>query len=358
MSTILRVLPALGAGFAFTLGGAGEEIAFRPESGARVTKTFTLTGEFELDDLSLMVNGQDVSGMMPPVELSMKQRTTVEVTDVYRSFANGRLLELVRTYDVLAGSMDMLVSPAPDEEMPEMDSVSALEGRTVVFRWNADKDEYERSFEGEEGDAELLEDLDEDMDLRTFLPEGEIEVGDSWTVPLAALATIVMPGGNLGFRPEDMTIDDGAHEKFEELFGGFGERFADLLEGDCTCTYKGTREEDGTRVAEIEIDLAIGTTIDLSEMLDELIRTALEDGGMGEMIQFSIDGADLNLDFDGEGTLLWSLAAGRARAFHLSGDAIVGMDMVVGVEVEGESQDVDASVEFSGSVLHELVTSE
>jgi hypothetical protein len=79
---------------------------------------------------------------------------------------------------------------------------------------------------------------------------------------------------------------------------------------------------------------------------------------MGEMIQFSIDGADLNLDFDGEGTLLWSLAAGRARAFHLSGDAIVGMDMVVGVEVEGESQDVDASVEFSGSVLHELVTSE
>jgi hypothetical protein len=250
----------------------------------------------------------------------------------------------------------MLVSP--EAEMPEMDSVSELEGQTVVFRWNADKGEYERAFESGEGDAELLDGLEEDMDLRVFLPDGEVDVGDTWTVPLAELRVLVMPGGDLGFRPTDMAVDEGAMEKFEELFGGFGERMAELLEGDCTCTFKGTRDEGGTKVAEIEIDLGIATTLDLSEMLDQLIRTALEEGGAGDMVQFSIDGADLNIDFDGAGTLLWDLAAGRAHGFSLSGDATIGIDMVVGVEAEGESQDVDASLEFSGTMLHELVTSE
>lgn len=359
MSTLRSLLPAVGAGIALT-AGPGQEIAFRPEPGASVTKTFVISGAYELDELGVVVNGQDLAGMMPAIEMSLKQSTKIEVTDVYRAVENGRLLELARSFDALTVSVDMHVSPAPEGEMPGMDSASDLEGRTVVFHWNEEKGEYVPAFEGEasEGDAEMLEGLEEDMDLRVFLPEGEVEVGETWTVPLSELGSVIMPGGNLALRPTDMAADEGAMEKFEELFGDFGERFADMLEGDCTCTFKGTRKEDGKEVAEIALEVGIATTLDLSEMLDELIRTAIAESGVPEVPEFDIEGADLVLDFDGEGTLLWSLTAGRAHGFSLSGDATLGMDLVVGFEVEGERQDIDASIEFSGTMSHELVTSD
>lgn len=357
MGTVRALLPAFGAGLAFTLGAGGEKLAFQPEAGSSLTKAYTIGGEFALDDISLIFDGQDFGGMMGQIDVNVKTETRIEVTDSYRAVAGGRPTELLRTFEALASSMHMEVTPA-QAEVPEITSTSSLEGKTVAFRWNEEEQEYERSFHEEEGDEGLLESLEEDMDLRVFLPPGEVAADDTWTVALTELGSVVAPGGNLQMLPADTELDEEAMQKFEELFSGFGEEFGDLLEGECTCTFKGARDEGGVRVAEIAIDLEVATTLDLSEFLDEFIRTAIEQSGAEEMVQVTLDTADFNLDFEGKGTLLWNLGAGRVHSFQMSGDATMDIDIAVSVEAEGESHEVDASLELSGSMHEDLAVKE
>jgi hypothetical protein len=345
-------------GFLFTLGSAGDKVAFQPEAGASLTKTFTIAGDFALDEMSMVVDGQDLGAMIGQFEISMKQESKIEVTDVYKAVGEGRPTELLRTFEALAGSMQIDVTPAP-AEMPEMATTSPLEGKTVAFRWDAEKNEYERSFHESEGEEDLLEDLEEDMDLRVFLPDSEVAQDDSWSVELAELECIAMPGGNLSMQPENMPdVDPATMEMFEEMFGDLGDDFGDLLEGECTCTYKGTREENGARVAEIAIEIDVAATVDLAEVLEKAIRAAIEMQGEGIEVDLSLDQADLNLDFEGSATLLWDLKAGRLHSFQLGGDATIGLDLAVSMEAEGESHGVDASFELSGELRQEVVTKE
>ncbi len=357
MSTVRAFLPALGASFAFTLGGAGEKLLFQPQAGSSLTKSYTIAGEFALDEISLIVDGQDIGGMLGQIEVNAKQESRIEITDSYETVADGRPTELLRTFEALSGTMVMEMTPA-QAEMPEVSSVSMLEGKTVAFRWNEEQQEYERSYHESSGDEELLEGLEEDMDLRVFLPTAEVSTDDTWSIELADLKSIAMPGGNLQMLPEDMEIDEEAMKTFGEIFNGFGETFSDLLEGSCTCTFKGTREEGGVRVAEIAIELEVATTLDLSEFLDKAFRAGIEQSGVGDKVNFTLDTADFNLDFEGTGTLLWNLAAGRMHSFQLAGDASMDIDLAVSVEAEGESHELDASLELVGSMREEVVTKE
>jgi hypothetical protein len=289
--------------------------------------------------------------------VSAKQESKIEITDSYKAVADGRPTDLLRTFDELSGSMVMEMTPA-QAEMPEISSVSMLEGKTVAFRWNQEQQAYERSFHESSGDEALLEGLEEDMDLRVFLPPAEVSTDETWTIELAELESIAMPGGNLQMLPENMEVDEEAMKTFGEIFNGFGEEFGELLEGTCTCTFKGTREEGGARLAEIAIELQVATTLDLSEFLDKAFRTAIEQSGAGDKVNFTLDTADFNLDFEGTGTLLWNLAAGRVHSFQLAGDATMDIDLSVSVEAEGENHELDASLELAGSMHEEVVAKE
>jgi hypothetical protein len=357
MPTVRAILPAFGTGLALALGGHGEKVAFQPEPDSVLRKDFTTESELTLDALSLIVNGQDVGGMIGQVEVSVRQETRISVTDAYKAVAGGRPTELLRTFETLTSQMTMEVSPAPDE-VPEFSGKSELEGKTVAFRWDEEEQQYERSFHEQEGDQALLDDLEEDMDLRVFLPHAEVSAGDTWSVELARLEPVAMPGGNLRLLPEDMDFDAQDLEVFEELFEELAGSLGELLEGECKCTYKGTREEGGVQSAEVAIELEIAVTLDLSAFLDKVIRTAIDESGAGEEVSFSIDTADLNLDFEGEGTLLWNLGAGRMQSFQITGDFNAGIDLALSVDVEDGSQEIDASLEFSGSLRQEVETGE
>lgn len=357
MRTVRRLLPAFGAGFAFTLGGSGEKLAFQPTAGSSLTKSYTIGGDFSLDDISLIVDGQDIGGMMGDMDINVKQESRIEVTDSYKAVASGRPTELLRTFEAISGSMHMEMSAAP-EDIPEITSGSTLEGKTVAFKWNDEKQAYELSFHESSGDEELLEGLEEDMDLRVFLPSSEVAADESWTVELEQLTCLLMPGGNLRLMPEDAEMDDEGLEMFEDFMNGFGEEFGDQLEGECTCTFKGTREEDGAQLAEVGIELEVATTLNLSEFLDKAIRAVIEENDPGVSVEFTLDTADLSVDYEGSGTLLWNLAAGRVHSFQLSGDATIGFDLGVSVEAEGESHDVSAALELAGSLREDVTTRE
>jgi len=350
------LLRASLAGTALTAPGGGNDLAFRPEAGASLTKAFETTGEFSLDDASIIADGQDISAMIGQLEFSMETRATYEVTDLFKAVAEGRPVELLRTFEVLESVTSMSMTQVP--EIPEVNAQSELEGKTVAFRWNAEKGEYELSFHESEGDDELLEGLEEDMDLRLLLPDGEVEVGGSWTIALEALAPLWMPGGNLHMMPEGENADPEAMEMFEGFVDSLGDRFGELLEGECVCTFKGLREEGGARVGEIEIEIEVAGSMDLRELLNQIVETAMAEAPTEIALEFEIATADLAVDYEGTGTLLWDVTAGRLHSLSLNGEVGFGIKLAASIEAMGESHSFDASFEMSGEMLQEVAAKE
>lgn len=343
-------------GVVLTTPAEKDGIAFHPEAGTTLDKVFEISSEFALDSVSLMVDGQDVGAMLGQVELTVESSATVAVSDVYKAVADGRPLELLRTFERLENAMTMSFSQAP--EMPEIAVESELEGKTVAFKWNEDKGEYELSFHESEGGDDLLEGLEEDMDLRFLLPAGEVEVDDSWKVEIIDLLPLTMPGGNLHFASEDAEMDEEAMEMFEGFMESLGAKVGDLIDGQCVCTYKGTRDEAGTRVGEIQIEIEASGSIDLREILLQIFETAMAQAPAEVEANMDIGTADLSVEYKGSGVLLWNLAAGRVHSLALDGEVGFGFKLDAEFEANGESHGVDAALEMSGEMQNEVSTEE
>lgn len=353
---LVVLLRASLAGVVLAAPEGKDTLAFHPAADASLSKVFATTSEFALDSASVVVDGQDVGAMLGQIEFGLETSSNYEVTDLYKAVAGGRPVELLRTFDVLESTATVSMSQAP--EMPELTSASELEGKTVLFRWNAEKDEYERSFHESSGDEELLEDLEEDMDLRFLLPAEEVEVDGTWNVELEALLAITMPGGNLHLMPEGEHADPEAMEMFEGFMDSFGTTFGDLLEGQCVCTFKGVREEAGTRVGEVEIALEITGSMDLRELLNQLIESAMAEAPAEIDVDVDIGTADLSLDYEGAGTLLWNLEAGRLHSFSLDGEVSFAVKLAASIDAMGENHSIDAALEMSGEMLNEVAIQE
>ena len=307
----------------------------------------------ELDDLSLVVMGQEMDAMIGNLELAMNYDQTVAVSDEYVSTSDGRPTKLRRTFDRIAADQTIDVASDFESEVVDIPSESELEGRAVVFTWDEEAGEFAAAWDGdEEGDTALLEGLSEDMDLRALLPDGEVDEGDEWEIDGAALAGIAYPGGNLALLPEGADIDadmDEVMELFEELDIDFNEIYADLLTGDVKGTFKGTREVDGARVGVIEITADIESSNDFSQLILDVIEYIAEMEGASD-VNIDVDLAELSLDYEGEGTLLWDLGEGRVHSFEMDGDVMLGFSFAMAGDIEGEQGDIEAELEFSGSL--------
>ena len=137
-----------------------------------------------------------------------------------------------------------------EAQSPNGSGTSELEGSTVVFTWNDDDGEYELSFpEGEEGDAELLEGLTEDMDFRALLPDGELSEGESYDIDLAGLVDVMAPGGDLKIEMEVDGADGAAMGPDPAMMSDFRQFFEDVVEGSATGKFVEMRDVDGVNVA-------------------------------------------------------------------------------------------------------------
>ena len=332
-----------------------DQPAFAPAEGASVTKTFVVGGDFSLDEFSAIVDGQDLGAMLGSMEMNIEVENTITVTDTYVSSNGGRPEKLKRSFDSLEGLTTVSMQTDFGGEDQDMSSESDLEGLTVVFTWDDEEEAYDVALEGEDDDEELLEGLVEDMDLRVFLPPGEVAVDDTWEVDLKLLDDVAFPGGDLKILPEDAEEEGPESEIFDEIFGeDFDEYLEDLLEGSCVCTYKGISEEEG--LAEIHVAIEIGSAADLTEMLTQIIEGLADE--FGEEVPVTIELADLNLDFEGEGVLMWDLEQGRMASFELNADMIVAADLGFTGEMDGNSQSAELSVEMSGTYEYTVETEE
>lgn len=323
--TLLVPVLVLVAG-AFVL--PGETISFHVAPQAKLTKSFTTQMKLASKRIAIEVDGEDQTDELSGMRLSTEDTAEIEVVDEYASVADGRPTKFTRRYEKLAGkNSQSLTFQAGDEEADDAEDesserTSGLEGKHVLFTWDADESEYTRAWGGDdEGDDELYEHASGDMDCLALLPSKAVAEGDAWDVDAQTMNSILAPGGDLKLRAE------GADDEDEEL--EFERALEENLTGKVRATFKGVREEGGVRVAIITFTADLEAKADLDADGDE---------------QAVVTTMKL------EGELTWDLKAGHFHALKLGGalGAVYTSKAVVDGD-DGEAH-VDTTIEFEGEL--------
>jgi len=350
LSSLALLAVALPLAVAFH--APADTIEFAPARGLTLTKTFTSQGDFSMDNMTMLMNGQE-SPMMPDMDMSFETAQTIVVVDEYGKTEDGRPLKLTRTYDEIATAVEIAMSIDMGGETQDQDqsveSSSELEGLTVEFTWDEEEEEYVREFPDGDGDEELLEGLLEDMDLRALLPAGKVSKGDEWEIDPTNLIPVLAPGG-------DLSLEMG--EEIEMTMGpspggmDFTEMLGDLLEGEATATFEGIREVDGLQIAVITIVVEIDSANDMTDM----VAGSMDEQELPEGMEMSIDRMDIEIELEAEGTLHWDVEGGHVHSFDLSGEISMLIDMAMSLEIPGQGEmTIENSMEMSGTMAQSLV---
>ena len=327
---------ALALPLLVAFGARGDSIAFSPEDGSTIDRELSLDISLFVEDLSLIADGQDMGGMvMGELDEALTFSLLLEVTDEFVSSANGKHLELLRTFNQISAE------GGTESERESADGMDELEDETIRFKWNEETEEYDKSFHESEGDEDLIEGLEVDMDFLALLPTDEVSEGDAWTVEGADAMGLFVPGGMPGGGGEE-----GA--EMQELFEQEIESQLDDAFGDFSidCKYMGTREEGDTSYGVIEFEFEGEGSLDLSELIMALIDLQAE----GQEMEIDADiTAGLDISFNGTGTLLWNAAAGTLYSYDMSCEMTLNADLSAAIDVMGQSQEFEASAELSGT---------
>ncbi|MFM7282977.1 MAG: hypothetical protein ACKO32_14485, partial [Planctomycetia bacterium] len=308
---------------------------FKVDEKTKLTKTFVEEASFSTTDFRIEVDGNEIDAEgMPDISIAVTNKTSVKVTDEYVKMGEGKPLVLKRTFDELAGDSVEKVdlpegAPGGDQEK-ETKRESKLEGQTITFTWKEKEEEYEASYgeDSKDGDAELIADLTEDMDLRGFLPDEGVKPEDSWELTARELFEIVgIPGG-------DMHIDQEGDD--EEERPTMSAQMLENCEGKGTATFVETREVDGKKLA--------------------VIKIAGEVKSNGSVPMKNPEGAPpmersrkIEVAYECEGELLWDPAAGHFIQCEIASQIKMTMRMSMeGEGPDGSSHKIDQVFEFEG----------
>jgi len=338
--TALAVCLALPVTLAFALPAT--KLAFAPKAGSEAKKTFSLEADLSITELTGDMNGQP----LPPeaTEQLTSQGILINmalaVTDVYAATKDGKPTELLRTYDSIEIETEM------GEETTPNDDAKAMEGKTVKFTWDEKESEYSKAFHESEGDEALIKELEADMDLICLLPSKDLDDGDSWEVPAKDLSTLFFPGGLIGSAEADSEGPDMS-AIVEEMQSEF-EKAAEAFK--VTCTYKGVAEKDGMKVGEVAFVYDGKMSMDMSDMLQQVIE---EQGGDQEMPPMDLT-FTLGMGMKGEGTLWWNMSENRLHGYEMTADADMELAMEMNMDANGQQIGINFSGRAKGDMTWKL----
>ena len=329
----------LGLGTALALASFAsgpDEVRYAPEKGLKVTRPCETSGEFELGAESVAYDGEERLDPRKKSSGSLSIEEKFVVSDELVAVGSGRPEKLARTFDELRQHQTASETRFDGEVKEQTQKLTSdLEGKRVVFTWNADHGRFDvQAAADQELDAELLDGLDEDMDLRAFLPDKPVAKGDSWDVEPAAFHAVLWPGGRLPFHDADKDEPD-------EIERALNAAFYASLDGDAKVTHAGQREEDGVKVfvLHVKADLSYtGEHVPSSEYTSEHSGTP---------------GAKMKGEFTTqlEGDLLWSVEHAHLISLTLEGQAAVTQ----GTSYEWQGQSVEMVRKFSGKTRYSFV---
>jgi hypothetical protein len=324
-----------------------DELGFHPTGSLILTKTFSERSTFGLDSMDQTVNGEPLVEEFPEVE-GLSTRELV-LTDELRAVGDGRVDELLRTYETISAATEIGLTVNGMDESRRVESGSELEETAVLFKWNAEEESYDRSFEeGETGDAEMLARLDADLEFTGLLPPGEVGEGDTWDVPAQALRALLVPGGDLSLVPLELEeggllLDDRMLLVASLLSVGGG---ADSIEGEVKATYRGVEEAGGRKLARIELAMDVVLAADHTA---RLLRSA-------EEVDFEDPGELASrTEIDGEVQVTWDLAGGHVAGVSTDADVALTFEILYEEGIEDFTFEIEGTFELSGTTRIELV---
>lgn len=278
------------------------DLSFAPAEESEIKVEFKQVFAVEMTDMSLAFNGEEIdTSEMGVPEFSLRDEESIRFTDVFVKTGDDRPTLVHRTFDELTKmSTQSGTSPEGDEEVLEDPGTSELEGKTVAFTWDADEEEYVAAFVEDEGDEDLLEELQFSGYLAGFLSDGDVEEGDRWEVEASFFDVLTEPCGDLKFVLESKKDDEDEDDTW-------GEQFSENLDGEFFVEFGGMRDEDGTSVAVLILTAEVTTEIVQEQEIDEEMFS----GTTTSTFSFS---------FDMEGELLWNVEAKRPYALTFNGD--------------------------------------
>jgi len=338
------LLPALAALTFLAFTPQGDAPGYHPEEGTVLKKRIENASEISLDDMTMVMNGQEMDADMLGMEMTTTTKQVIAITDTYLAMGEGRPTKLKRTFDELSSATEVAMSNQMTGDVDQdLTGSSELEGLTVVFTWDDDEEAYTVEFaEDSDGDEELLDDLKEGMDLRGMLPPGDVSEGDTWDIEPSALLEAFAPCGSVKIRPaelDEMMSMNAPQPSPDQMLGEF--------EGDLTAEFEGVREEDGVRVAVINLLIDVSSAKDMTEFMEEMM------GGMempeGMDIEMDIESMDMEFGFEGKGLLLWNLEAGVLYSLTLTGEVSQAMDTAMNMSMGEMEQSVEQSMSLSGT---------
>lgn len=317
-----------------------DAIAFGPDAGTSVERELSMSGAMYIDDLQFNMDGEEIPAEMlgDVLDTALEVEFTESVTDQFVKSGGGRPLVLLRTFNEIT----VMFSAAGETQEPED---AELVDSTVKFTWNDEDEEYEVSYEGEDGDGEELAGLDVDMDFTYLLPGDDVKVGASWEVTGEEGFKLLLPGGVSG-GAED--VPEEATEFLELVQEIIDAQLEEALEEfTVDCTYEG-KDDDGNALVAFEFEGEI--SLDLSE----LVMAAIDMQDLGGM-EFDADiSLTVDLELEGTGVLTWDTEAGHARGFEMAVEVIILLDAVADIEVAGESHSGEGAIELSGEFEYEM----
>jgi hypothetical protein len=296
------------------LASSAADLHFAPARGTELRKTFEERTSWSLKTAERIVGGNPQGEDVPA--MSCQQERRLVVLDRYVAVEDGVPTKLARELETIEGScsVDFKIPQASDHV--DLELHSDLAGAKLVFERKDAKSAPVVKFADEaRASAAQLDGLREDLDLRAFLTETGLDVGDHWTVDAATLIDVLAPGGDVHRLPQHGAIRAGdlqvltpvqaAAASLCSLADGYGKP-----EGDVLCTWKQTKKDGDDELAVIEIEWDGHSHCNLDEPLERACKAA----GVEQGRELS---PSLAWTSEGKGQLVWDLKANHAHSFVL-----------------------------------------
>jgi hypothetical protein len=312
-----------------TAGDPAGALAFAVPNGTQIEKTFTL--EHQLVAQKIQLEGQE-TGLLSQQGLEVVSKIELSVSDVYPKVESGRPLALQRQFKHCALHVDLSATDGRGTKTPDSaDADTPLQSKSVVFTWVPEEKGYGRYYDHGESLEEYLAGLAEDLDLRCLLPENPpghpAEKGTEWKVDPVRLVDVFVAGGEipLGFVKGGggtfaRVLTAGVGGQLQEVFGG-------TVKGNVSARWTETREATlesaGARFAVVQLTVAIETERERAD------AASAPSSGEKSLDAREVARSGVHWKFDGTGTLVWNLTAGRFETFDLVGREEVTSDLTL-----------------------------
>lgn len=311
-----------------------DRMSFAPADGSEAAMKYALAAGLSVGDMSITVDGQDLSAQFPLDDFAGKLALELEVADRFLETREGRPLRFERRYIACASGLEMAEAKSARED------IFGVDGETILFEWSKSQGAYVLAFKDGSGDEAKLELLSADLHLRSLLPERELEAGTTWELEPPALVPALL----LGYDAATLGATAGGEQGLAESADELAPLVDGLLAGfRARCEYVGARESDGHKLAEVKLTLDSEGELDLRDALGDLLSAE------GELGDFDLDvlAATGKLRVRGAGTLVWDLSAGHAHSFALESEVeLVATLKAAFADEQGGEHSAEAEVEL------------